>query len=433
MNDALSSLFALSLPREGSPVSEPSGPDAGPSPDLDFSSAFERAFARLQTERQVAAGLIASVESVTPVPAQDVPALRQVPLGAELTLVVPSEVVPDHELAAFAQSQGIPLATLAQLQGRAGPQAPTQAISQPGSNSLPGVDLEGAVLAEEWTEMLPSQDLARESGLDASSEALPSNLNDSTLEEHAPIRLKLQVTTALTKAMLDRRLDAADSIQRQAPALARLDPIDLSEFGGLFEMLAVDIEVPTRRVASTHAFLSASGLLPEGALDQGIASRVAAPGEGAGAGLGQGQMGGETARMLAQQLSQKFGELMSQRLIQQVQQGQWKVELELHPADLGAIEVELNWNGGELEAIFRAAHGTTRDLLQENLPKLRTALEQSGTDVAYLGVGGDQRRQSGDQSSRKESGDRRAPADSLVVVEPDKRASSSIEGLNIWV
>jgi flagellar hook-length control protein FliK len=137
--------------------------------------------------------------------------------------------------------------------------------------------------------------------------------------------------------------------------------------------------------------------------------------------------------MLAQQLSQKFGELMSQRLIQQVQQGQWKVELELHPADLGAIEVELNWNGGELEAIFRAAHGTTRDLLQENLPKLRTALEQSGTDVAYLGVGGDQRRQSGDQSSRKESGDRRAPADSLVVVEPDKRASSSIEGLNIWV
>ncbi|MEY4014672.1 MAG: hypothetical protein RLZZ290_1536, partial [Pseudomonadota bacterium] len=300
MNDALSSLFALSLPREGSPVSEPSGPDAGPSPDLDFSSAFERAFARLQTERQVAAGLIASVESVTPVPAQDVPALRQVPLGAELTLVVPSEVVPDHELAAFAQSQGIPLATLAQLQGRAGPQAPTQAISQPGSNSLPGVDLsgfgmspqqpqvvsqpvlnslpgvdlEGAVLAEEWTEMLPSQDLARESGLDASSEALPSNLNDSTLEEHAPIRLKLQVTTALTKAMLDRRLDAADSIQRQAPALARLDPIDLSEFGGLFEMLAVDIEVPTRRVASTHAFLSASGLLPDGALDQGIASRV---------------------------------------------------------------------------------------------------------------------------------------------------------------
>ncbi|MFM1858699.1 MAG: hypothetical protein RL133_199, partial [Pseudomonadota bacterium] len=27
MNDALSSLFALSLPREGSPVSEPSGSD----------------------------------------------------------------------------------------------------------------------------------------------------------------------------------------------------------------------------------------------------------------------------------------------------------------------------------------------------------------------------------------------------------------------
>jgi flagellar hook-length control protein FliK len=144
-------------------------------------------------------------------------------------------------------------------------------------------------------------------------------------------------------------------------------------------------------------------------------------------------MGGETARMLAQQLSQKFGELMGQRLIQQVQQGHWRVEMELHPAELGAIEVELNWNGGELEAIFRAAHGTTRDLLQENLPKLRTALEQSGTDVAYLGVGGDQRRQSGDQSSRRESGDRRVPADAPVAIEPDKRASSLTEGLNIWV
>jgi flagellar hook-length control protein FliK len=244
--------------------------------------------------------------------------------------------------------------------------------------------------------------------------------------------LKVMVVQEQWKAYLDRQLGSVASVSSQ-DSRGVLPPLDLSEFSSLFEDLAVGLEAPTRRVASTQAYLSASGQVFEGLSEGGASSGVQSAGEGNGAGLGQGQMGGETARMLAQQLSQKFGELLGQRLIQQIQQGHWKVELELHPADLGPIEVELNWNGGELEAIFRAVHGTTRDLLQENLPKLRSALEQSGTDVAYLGVGSEQRRQSGGQSSGRDTEQRNTPAAPGAEVEQRHGVSGLSEGLSIWV
>ena len=88
----------------------------------------------------------------------------------------------------------------------------------------------------------------------------------------------------------------------------------------------------------------------------------------------------------AQALSQRFAEQLGQRLVQQVQKGHWRAELELHPKSLGRIDVQLDFIDGRLEGHFQAHNQMTRDLLHDSLPRLREWLQQSGTQVANLDV-----------------------------------------------
>ena len=99
----------------------------------------------------------------------------------------------------------------------------------------------------------------------------------------------------------------------------------------------------------------------------------------------------QTARLVkteqdAQALSQKFAEQLGQRLIQNVQKGHWRAELELHPKSLGRIDVQLDFVNGQLEGHFQTHNPATRELLQEGLPRLREWLQQAGTQVASLEV-----------------------------------------------
>lgn len=145
-----------------------------------------------------------------------------------------------------------------------------------------------------------------------------------------------------------------------------------------------------------------------------------------GGSTASGQGGGEGARpdpnaagqagqprSLPQQIMQRFGELLSQRLLQQVSQGNWRVELDLEPGDLGSIRIELELRKGEIEASIKATQASTRDLLQESLPRLKEALERNGMDVASLSVSQQDRRQSGGQSpsGRQSSGDQGSAAE----------------------
>ncbi|MGA0892740.1 MAG: flagellar hook-length control protein FliK, partial [Burkholderiaceae bacterium] len=114
-------------------------------------------------------------------------------------------------------------------------------------------------------------------------------------------------------------------------------------------------------------------------------------------------VGGGAARTFSAQLSQRFGEILGQRLLQQISQGNWKVELNLEPGDLGSIKVEMEFKKGELEASFKAGQAMTKDLLQDTLPRLREALERSGITIASMNVGGDRQERSGDSLSQQHS------------------------------
>ncbi len=87
------------------------------------------------------------------------------------------------------------------------------------------------------------------------------------------------------------------------------------------------------------------------------------------------------------QLSRQLADALGKRLTAQIQQGSWRVEMDLHPKTLGRIEVQLEMKNGEIEARFITANAATRDLINEGMPRLREAFQEYGTETAYVDVG----------------------------------------------
>ena len=252
---------------------------------------------------------------------------------------------------------------------------------------------------------------------------------DSFPEKGVTLRLdfaNLSVKERLMKLLGPEALRAMKDSQPQG---VRLESISLLE----------------QPLAPTGAGLDGSAPQTSGLSSATSATSAASLGSGMGSG-GQsaGSEGGRPdanaqpgqARGLPQQVMQRFGELLGQRLLQQVSQGNWRVELDLEPGDLGSIRIELELRKGEIEASIKASQLSTRELLQESLPRLRETLERNGMDVASLSVGQQDRRQSDGQSSsgRNPSG-QRSSADQLPeeVVAGSTQSPKRGDGrLDVW-
>jgi len=100
-----------------------------------------------------------------------------------------------------------------------------------------------------------------------------------------------------------------------------------------------------------------------------------------------------------QNLAEKMGQAVGQRILSEIEKGQWHLKLSLRPATLGHIEVEMRMRSGELDAIFTAPQALTRELLQEGMSKLKDTLSQMGMDVASVQVGDGQTQKRGGEST----------------------------------
>ena len=124
---------------------------------------------------------------------------------------------------------------------------------------------------------------------------------------------------------------------------------------------------------------------------------------------GQGQpngQGGNSAAAAAQadidlraeqyeKLSHRLAEALGQRLSAQIARGEWKVELALKPHNLGTVDIQLTMKNGALEASFNASEASTRELINDGMPKLKEVLEKSGMELAILDVNVRQNSQNG--------------------------------------
>jgi flagellar hook-length control protein FliK len=115
-----------------------------------------------------------------------------------------------------------------------------------------------------------------------------------------------------------------------------------------------------------------------------------------------------------QQLADRLGQAMAERLQSQIARGEWKLQMRLNPASLGRIDVELDMHAKGLDAMFRSENPLTRELMAQSMPKLKDALTQSGMAVASVWVNSDAGRQSGGNPTPQ-----REPAP-----HPDKQASA---------
>ncbi|WP_161788488.1 flagellar hook-length control protein FliK [Desulfonatronum thiodismutans] len=73
-------------------------------------------------------------------------------------------------------------------------------------------------------------------------------------------------------------------------------------------------------------------------------------------------------------------------LLQNMGQGRQQLTLQLHPADLGSLTVNLRVVGKEVQAVLRAENQEARQIIAENIPLLRQSLESQGLRVSRLEV-----------------------------------------------
>ena len=96
-----------------------------------------------------------------------------------------------------------------------------------------------------------------------------------------------------------------------------------------------------------------------------------------------------------QQLADRLGEALSQRLLSQIERGEWKMQMRMQPGGLGFIDVTLDMSAAGLSAMFSSESSVTRELIAQGTARLKSSLEEAGTAVANLWVSGDAKRQPG--------------------------------------
>ena len=375
--------------------------------------------------------------------------LLAVPLSSQLELITPSTPVPDTgSLVAFARTQGLDETTLAALFGDTAVQAsppaelsalntllvpaaphanpllatgvqlgvglsasnlmPTSTLNPLTSHTLvpaaltgtnPNPDAEAATLTVKGLSELSWQ-ISKPLGQGlAAPLAQTASATDINATDSDALRLQLmlprEAITALTRrlATMSGTGQAAAWGGLTANALASAPPgavqsrRDLSDF---FKadgtLVAADSEVldavPGERSPSSLSPLAEGARSSSSQLTQ---SSTASP------------VASQAGQRLEhyQQLADRLGQALAQRLQSQIERGEWKVQMRMDPVSLGRIDMELDMRAGGLDAVFRTDNPLTRELIAQGLPKLRESLSQSGTAVANVWVNGDSARQSG--------------------------------------
>jgi len=134
--------------------------------------------------------------------------------------------------------------------------------------------------------------------------------------------------------------------------------------------------------------------------------------------------------------TQRFGEVLAQKLALAVKDGNWTVKLNLNPASLGPVGVELQVKDGGIEGQIAATDPNVRQLLGDSMPKLRQSLEalvgeQGGVNIE-LGDGSDRGNKRENNEEVELSID--LLADEFVPSQQDMASGNILrDGLNVFV
>lgn len=158
-------------------------------------------------------------------------------------------------------------------------------------------------------------------------------------------------------------------------------------------------------------------------------------------GLAEALMSSERGQMQSrlqpyQAWTQRFGEVLAQKLAVAVKDGNWSVKLNLNPASLGPVGVELQVSNNGIEGQIAANDANVRQLLNDSLPRLRQSLEALVGDHAGVNIELGDQRDSG--AKAQQDPDFEIPIDLLAeefVPLEEAIANGNIlrDGLNVFV
>ncbi|HCG69225.1 MAG TPA: hypothetical protein DE147_02145 [Gammaproteobacteria bacterium] len=222
------------------------------------------------------------------------------------------------------------------------------------------------------------------------------------------------------------------------------------------EMRAAQSPLATVQDASTTADIPVGTVLADSQSEQGqpqAGQQQPAPVANPQSGLVQAPIG-NTAITLADALmssdpaqmqsrlqpyqvwAQRFGEVLAQKLALAVKDGNWTVKLNLNPASLGPVGIELQVSDKGIDGQIAASDANVRQLLGDSMPRLRQALEElvgehAGVNLE-LGDGGERK------AKQEESQEIEISMDLLaeeLIPSQQQMASGNIlrDGLNVFV
>ena len=77
---------------------------------------------------------------------------------------------------------------------------------------------------------------------------------------------------------------------------------------------------------------------------------------------------------------------IGKQLIDKISAGTERVRLVLHPKELGVVDVTMDIKNGKVDAVLASANPVTREMLGDNLGRLRESLMQAGLDSGDVEV-----------------------------------------------
>ena len=137
---------------------------------------------------------------------------------------------------------------------------------------------------------------------------------------------------------------------------------------------------------------------------------AAAPSQAAGSSAAEGDT--PVLQMDTAPEDAEFPREMSSRVSLMLRDGSREARLQLHPAELGRVQVTINTDGDQARVLFVAESAAAREAIEQAMPRLREALAQQGMELAQADVG--QQGPHGDRSGGQD--------------DPARTAMSSTEG-----
>ena len=324
--------------------------------------------------------------------------LKAVTLGPHLNAITPDTSGPDAQsLEAFARAQGLDEQAVHWLFGGATGHDPhltkPRAVAQ--SDVIKGAGVEGLGMVE-GDGSAPGTVVSALLGVQAlwsseeASVAPPKNNTLTSSDEALPIQMLRMPPPAavwMQRTVLNSVLQ--DKVSTQKESTVSISELDLgTDWGGeiLQELLVTEGGTTSTGTHGT-AYANFASRWDAQATQRNDLTLANSPAQD----LPDTQARSESI----QNLAEKMGQAVGQRILSEMEKGQWHLKLQLRPATLGHIEVEMRMRSGEFDAIFTAPNAITRDLLQDGLGKLRETLAQMGMDVANIHVDSGQTGQSG--------------------------------------